>query len=228
MGIYAGINGVVRSVPSSDTAVSGVIRHVTRITAGVSGVVKSVLQVLDQIDRFEVELKRVSVWDISGESLIHEDPTLTLEQLNAFGTLTITDTSIRVIGGKVKGKFVDAQPLLICVFSDGHRSDLRALGNAKEFSPTDFQFPISYYISFSSNGNGRYTCDALGQQVKGGYVSGSSRGTTTVSPTDSWWNSFSIGAGRTSGSGSQTSEQSYSNITILGKSFPVKVRNSLS
>lgn len=232
MPTYVGVNNVVRNVPNYRVGVNSAVRTVSMAYAGVSGVARSILgKFTDNIARIEVWVSRFEVHttastpDANGNyNWSYEGSYTTRSSLPSGSTISISSQYINVTCRTIS-KVVEVLAIPVIIMKNGESHNFAAIGNLP------FSWPIRYDLSFSGSGGiGTYELSALNVTLLSGYINNGANGTTTVTNTSSGVGMYAdgeIAAGRIN-SGTTVSQQTYTNITIDGVTFPVTVVDRLT
>lgn len=220
MGIYAGVDGVVRQINSLDAGRSYSVYHTHSYKAGVSGVVRDLTDVVSQIDHLEISFENVytSTLDTDGSWKSYDG--YDLATANANGKVTIESNYIYVYCYKSL-KSVEVWGYFRIVFKDGHKVSFRELIN--DAPGLTFQLTVYAYEYFSTTG--WYINYCLGTAMIDAYVSGSRSArkylTTVTSDYAELYSALRY-------NGTTYAHQKYEAFTINGVSIPIKVVNNLS
>lgn len=222
MAIVIGQDGVVRELQGVDAGKSYTRYHAAENYACMDGVVRQVTDVLDEIDRIEISIENVNVYQLEADAGGSYSYTLigsSMADVNAVGSITVTENSVQV-NTTTALRDIDLSGYVYVVYRDGHKTFIR---NVRELETLTFQ--VGYYLYF--NRNGGYNTSFLGNMLKEGYVSGSASGTVTVS-TESLVDYTIFLGSELYTSGTQRNRQTYTSCTAGGKTIPIAVVNRLT
>ena len=221
--IVLGKDDAVQTVQGIDVGRAGKIHHVAEVYACVDGEIVQVVDVLDEIDHFEISLEYVYVYTMTSKSdggydylVLGRD----LAAVNEVGSITVTENSVQV-NVTTSLRCIDLNCYIYAVYRDGHKTKIHNVTNFEMF-----KFNVGYYVYFS--GNGGYVNEFLGTQVKEGHVSGSSSGTVDISTdaSSSAYTAFLSTERRASGT--TRNRQTFNSCTAGGKTIPIVVVDRLS
>lgn len=222
MGIYAGVDGVVREVQNMEVGRSYVVRHSQIWKAGVDGVVRDLMPLTDQIDHILVAPTYIYTYTINSSGEYVSTDGYDLETATKYGSVTIDTTNKYVqVQCTTALKEILLLSSIYVVYKDGHRSGFYDVINKE--TDNGFSMKVTAYEYFSTTG--WYYSYCLGQPVKSDYVSGSETTTATITTASGYYSEV-MAALRYSGT--VRSRQTFTTITINGISFPVKISNELS
>lgn len=220
MGIYSGVNGVVRELNSLDAGRYYSVYHTHSYKAGVSGVVRDLMDITSQIDHLEISFEDVytATIDTDGDWVSYDG--YDLATANANGKVTIESNYIYVYCYKAL-KSVNVYGYFNIVFKDGHRTSFTELLN--DAPGLTFQLTVYAYEYFSTTG--WYVNYCLGTAMLDVYVSGSrSARKYLTAASGNYVDLYSA----LRYNGTTYAHQKYEAFTINGVSIPIKVVNNLS
>lgn len=220
MGIYAGVDGVVRQINSLDAGRSYSVYHTHSYKAGVEGVVRDLTDVVSQIDHLEISFEWVytATIDTNGDWVEYDG--YDLATANANGKIEIASNYIYVYCYKAL-KSINAEAYFYIVFKDGHKVSFRELLN--DAPGLNFQLTVYAYEYFSTTGWYRNYC--LGTAIIDAYVSGSRSARKYLTAADG---NYADLYSALRYNGTTYAHQKYEAFTINGVSIPIKVVNNLS
>lgn len=222
MGIYAGVDGVVRQINSLDTGRYYSVYHTHSYKAGVSGVVRDLMDITSQIDHLEISFEYVYTATIDTDGGWVSYDGYDLATANANGNISIDSSNNSIYVYCYKGlKSIEVWGYFNIVFKDGHKASFTELLN--DAPGLTFQLTVYAYEYF--NTTGWYINYCLGTAMIDAYVSGSRSARkylTTASGNYTELYSALRYNGRT------YAHQKYEAFTINGVSIPIKVVNNLS
>ena len=224
MGIYAGVNGVVRQINSLDAGRYYSVYHTHSYKAGVSGVVRDLTDITSQIDHIEISVENIytDTIDTNGDWVSSDG--YDLETANKYGKVEV-DTSnkwVRVWCYTAL-KEIYAYSYIYVVFKDGHKV---GFGDLISSAPgTTFQFQVYGYVYFSTTG--WYNSICLGEGIVENYVSGSKSARKYLTSVSSY-NDYAYVLGALRYNGRVYSQLTFEKMTINGTVFPIVLVNNLS
>lgn len=229
MGVYAKVNGVARKVSDIRAAVDGAVRTVRYGFCGVSGVRRQFFGPLEDVTAVEIEVEGGWLYDLDANGNSSDRQNIySAAAVSPYGSVSISGNAITVTCETV-GKEIRFYGSAYAVFSNGRRVDLDYLSESWAEYGASVSFPISFYVLISASGSNRtegvWLC-WFGEKLYDGYVSGYKSGSKTFTSIGS--NDIEVGTGIKSGSGKHTVQMSFSNITIDGRTVPVRVVSKLS
>lgn len=211
MGMYCGIDGVVRNVAGTDSGIKGVVRHMHGGYAGVNGVMRSFLEVLDQIDHVEGFASEIIACKMVEENngWYTERIGAGIDAVNSVGKVTIQNNGISFSCSQNE-RSVMAIFYFYIVFSDGHKEKFE-----KFYSNT--MEPIQLNVSYFNR-----TEDYADNSLFGKPLTDAGSHTKDVSfdPANYPFAASSVGAICLYNK-SQECSQTYNYATIGGRTFPV-------
>lgn len=222
MGIYAGVNGVVRQIEGLDIGRQNLINHMNVCKAGVGGVVRDLMGLLEQVSYVLIEPDTVLTYEVNSNGTIADGGVYEygLDAINKYGSVSITDNQIQVTCS-TRRRCIELMSEFYVVYKDGHRTPFRTVLN--QFSNASFTLSVTGYEYF--NNDGWYFNHCLGTPVLDAYVSGSE--TKTITITEAGSNISDIEASMKYG-GTCRSRQTFNSLTINGQKVPIKIISELS
>lgn len=230
MGVYAGVNNVLRKVTQHRAGVNGAVRTVQWGFCGINGARRQVFGPLEDLAAIEIRVSDGTNYDIDSAGTTSNPVYFSsLSDANRYALVSIFNNSISV-QCSITGKAVCLTPNVYAVFADGHEVliDYLSVNSAKYGAA--ISWPVNYYVSVTSNTSGRvygtqwtWCC---GTNLQSSYFENSASGTVTLNTLNQF--GISIGAGVTSGSGRQYTQMTFNQITIDGRTIPVRVISQLT
>lgn len=217
MGVFAGVDGVVREMSYIDAGRAGV-HHIPEGWAGVDGVTRQFFAV-SEIDHIEIDVNAVTTFTCDADRNIQSTDGYDLATANQYGTITISSTQIQVTC-TTKYKWIEIGYTVNVVFKDGHSTTLYKLCSA---TSAIFALSVTGYQYFSNDGG--YINYCLGNVVLEDYVSGSTSATKTLSTATA---SFGQLAAIMQSSGTCRSRQTFNSIQINGTQYDIVIVNNLT
>lgn len=220
MGIYNGIDGVVRQTSEIHSQLGSVQYHISSGHAGIDNVNRQVYYD-NNIKDILIDVQNVTVYDF--DTSVSENPPLTLfgsglSTANQYGNVNVGSNYVQV-SCHTSGKYIYVSGSVFIRFNDDHRTYIHLFANQSglpiQFSVTHNASCGSGYIIFL---NEIFNARPL--------VSFWDSGSQTYTHTEFPNSNVSIAFGSRSTSG-QTS-QYYNSCTINGINYPITVVNSLT
>ncbi len=219
MGIYAGVDGVVRNIPYVDVSPNGAVRHAPEGYVGVDGALRKFRNALDDIDYIKLSYISCEASNCNSSGP-YGDLGRTVSICSQYASISI-GSNYASVKTTAAGKWVGIRGgSMDVVFKDGHQADLRNMVNSGLKLPVSIS--VSYYMS--AYGGGRYVNNVQGVPVYSGSFYNSTSGTTTVNVANH--EASYIASALTSGSYFSV-QQTFNSIALGGRSFPVRVVNNL-
>lgn len=231
MGIYAGVNGVVRQVTQPRAGVNGAVRTVSHGFNSVNGTRRQFFGLLEDVARVEARVEYLGVKSIDSSGNFTEALTGNLTTLNQYGRLTASGTQLQILCNTI-GKSLNVSGALYAVFNNGREVYLTYLFDSFARYGSAISFPVTYSIvlghtSSSWRAEGGYICSCCGE-LYSGYVNESASGTKMALLNSA---DFQILSELRSGYGGPYQYVNLnfaSGITIDGRTVPVKVVSELT
>lgn len=217
MGVFSGVDGVVREMNCIDVGRGGV-HHTSEGWAEVDGVTRQFAAVSD-IDHVEIDVGSVSTYTYDADGNMQSTDGFDLATANQYGAVTISSNQIQVTCS-TRYKLIQVVYNVIVVFKDGHRTSLYNLYRA---SSVTFALSVTGYEYFSNDG--AYVNECMSNPILETYVDGSASATKTLSTAIS--PSGSLAALMLS-SGTCHSRQTFNSIQINGTEYDIVIVNNLT
>ena len=217
MGVFAGVDGVVREMSYIDAGRAGV-HHIPEGWAGVDGVARQFFAV-SEIDHIEIDVNNVTTYTCDADRNIQSTDGYDLATANQYGSISVTDTQIQVTC-TTKYKWIEIDYTVNVVFKDGHSTTLYKLCTA---TSAIFTLSVTGYQYFSNDGG--YVNYCLGNAVLEDYVSGSASATKTLATATA---SYGELAAIMQSSGTCRSRQTFNSAQIDGKQYDIVIINNLT
>lgn len=222
MGIYAGVDGVVRQINSLDAGRYYSVYHTHSYKAGVSGVVRDLTDITSQIDHIEIRVEYIYTSTIDTEGSWVSTDGYDLATANKYGKVEINTSNKMVRIWCYTGlKEIYAYSYVYVVFKDGHETSFGELIN--DAPGTTFQFQVYGYVYSSTTG--WYNNNCFGSPVVDGYVRGSASARKYLTSVSGDYSYILAGLRY---NGSTYSQHTFEKMTINGTEFPIVLVNNLS
>lgn len=229
MGIYASVNGVARKVTMPRVGISGTVRTVRHGFCAVGGTRRQFFGPLEDVTAVEIRVNCGWNYNVDSAGSTSNPAYFTsLTEANRYGSVSISSSSITT-QCSMTGKAVCLNADVYALFSDGHEVLVSYLSEEAARYGASISWPVGYDLSctsYSGDVTGTRWNVCCGTNVYPFYFHDSTYGTTTLTVLTSYF--VHIGAGMTSGSGQQYTRMTFGNITIDGRSVPVRVVSQLS
>ena len=224
MGIYAGVNGVRRKITRPYAGINGARRTISKGFKGLNGARRQFFGPLEAVASVEIRVSGAWIHDSSSPA-VHST---SLSEISRYASVSISSNALSV-GCSITGKKVQLYAYVYAVFADGHEVLIYYLTEELPAYGASISWPVSYYTSTTSDSGrteGSRWNVCCGIDVCPGYVEDSASGNITLTTLTNCF--VEIGSGISSGSGRQYTQMSFGNITIDGRSVPVRVVSQLT
>lgn len=228
MGIYAGVNGVRRKISQPYVGVNGARRTISKGFLGRSGTRYQFFGPLEDVASVEVRPEWIWLQDMdSNGNASNAQVFNSASGISSYGYVSISGNTISICCS-TRGKYFSVTGYIYAIFLNGREVMMNWLSNDTPAYGASMSLPVGYYQHMGGNdySTGAYGLSCCGESVYSSYVDISVSGTTTLTRFPG--SDFYVGAGVKTGSGSSTTQMTFSSINIDGRNVPVRVVSKLT